>query len=461
METPLLKMDAIGRCLARVRDVSARDPSLSSLDVQDIVVLNLQRACEQTIDLANWTCAHLRLDVPRTSSEVFDILERNAILSSQTAGAMRRMVGFRNIAVHEYRKLNPRIVRAIVTTHLGDFERCVDEIGARLALQLPRASERRERRFLHLTVQRIFLTGDSLGDDFGITFEMFGRAVQVRFAIDSGETIEPLLPVGSFECGATRSAPLKVTIRESDPVADDVGTAEMTVILTDNDEQLVAIDVAVHGRGRGESKKLATMTLILRLSLHGGRVFVADVPPNGWLVGMADDGERLALPHALALELLSVDSGMNGRQHFRIAEGHAKDRLVSVGMLSDGSSPIVPVMPRFDAVRAKLDLGSLVLSIEEVGEFAVARFGDSEPPVGVHPLHVPDMPHAAGARYARRAPHAKSWFKIGVGTSRYLHAGAHSEGCVTVKDIGAWERIYHRLIFARLADGKVGTIEVS
>jgi hypothetical protein len=307
----------------------------------------------------------------------------------------------------------------------------------------------------------VFLAGDPLGDDYGVTFEMFGQAVQVQFAIDSGETIEPILTIGPFESGAARYAPLKVTVRESDPVADDVGTAEANLDLTGLDEQLAAIDVVIRGRGRGESRKTATMTLILRLLPHEGRVFVADVSPNGWLVAMADDGERLPLPHALELELLSVDSGVNGRQHFRIAEGHAKDKLASVGMLSDGVSSIVPVMPRFDPIRARLHLSSLVLSIEGVGEFAVAHFGDSAPPVGVHTLHVPDMPHSAGARYTRRAPHAKSWFRIGVGSSRYLHAGAHSEGCVTVKDIDAWERIYHRLIFARLENDTIGTIEVS
>ena len=34
---------------------------------------------------------------------------------------MKRMVGFRNIAIHEYQKLNLDIVRAIITEHLDDF----------------------------------------------------------------------------------------------------------------------------------------------------------------------------------------------------------------------------------------------------------------------------------------------------------------------------------------------------
>jgi uncharacterized protein YutE (UPF0331/DUF86 family) len=34
---------------------------------------------------------------------------------------MRRMTGFRNVAVHEYRKLDPAIVAAIVRDRLGDL----------------------------------------------------------------------------------------------------------------------------------------------------------------------------------------------------------------------------------------------------------------------------------------------------------------------------------------------------
>jgi uncharacterized protein YutE (UPF0331/DUF86 family) len=35
---------------------------------------------------------------------------------------MRRMVGFRNVAVHEYRRLDPAVVRTVVAHRLGDFE---------------------------------------------------------------------------------------------------------------------------------------------------------------------------------------------------------------------------------------------------------------------------------------------------------------------------------------------------
>ncbi|MCS6290975.1 MAG: DUF86 domain-containing protein [Nitrospira sp.] len=36
---------------------------------------------------------------------------------------MQRMVGFRNVALHEHTRLNPDIVQTIISKHLDDFRR--------------------------------------------------------------------------------------------------------------------------------------------------------------------------------------------------------------------------------------------------------------------------------------------------------------------------------------------------
>jgi len=96
--------------------------------VLDAVVLNLQRACEQAIDAACREVSRRGLGVPTDSAEAFTILEREALLSSTVADRMRRMVGFRNIAVHEYRKLDPAIVRTVVEHRLSHFESLCREL---------------------------------------------------------------------------------------------------------------------------------------------------------------------------------------------------------------------------------------------------------------------------------------------------------------------------------------------
>jgi len=55
-------------------------------------------------------------------------LEREATLSPQVVDRMRRMVGFRNVAVDEYRRLDPAVVRTIVGHRLSDFEALCREL---------------------------------------------------------------------------------------------------------------------------------------------------------------------------------------------------------------------------------------------------------------------------------------------------------------------------------------------
>jgi uncharacterized protein YutE (UPF0331/DUF86 family) len=123
------KLASIDRCLAAVRRYVAND--LARLDdpmVLDAVVLNLQRACEQAIDAACREVSRRGLGVPTDSADAFTMLERESILSPAVADRMRRMVGFRNVAVHEYRRVDPAVVRTVVGHRLGDFEALCREL---------------------------------------------------------------------------------------------------------------------------------------------------------------------------------------------------------------------------------------------------------------------------------------------------------------------------------------------
>jgi uncharacterized protein YutE (UPF0331/DUF86 family) len=119
----LNKAAIIERCLARVREEHAGDDRnlLENLTRQDSIVLNLQRACEAAIDLAMHLVAERRLGLPQESREAFDLLRDAGIFGDDLAERMKAMVGFRNIAVHDYQRLNLEIVRSIVANRLGDF----------------------------------------------------------------------------------------------------------------------------------------------------------------------------------------------------------------------------------------------------------------------------------------------------------------------------------------------------
>lgn len=119
----------IRRCLARISEEFQGNPDrLADFTIQDSVVLNLLRACEAAIDLSMHIVAERALGIPQSSRDGFSILEKAGILTGQTAAAMKRMCGFRNIAVHTYQEIEMPILLAILGDHLIDFETFLQEI---------------------------------------------------------------------------------------------------------------------------------------------------------------------------------------------------------------------------------------------------------------------------------------------------------------------------------------------
>lgn len=119
----LNKASSIERCLHRIEEEYAgNDQNLvENQTKQDAIVLNLQRACETAIDLAMYVVSQRKLGVPQESRDAFSLLQTAGILPADLAQRMQRMVGFRNVAVHEYARLNLDVVRTIITKQLDDF----------------------------------------------------------------------------------------------------------------------------------------------------------------------------------------------------------------------------------------------------------------------------------------------------------------------------------------------------
>ena len=117
------KAAAIERAVRRVREEHAGDDTnlLTNQTKQDAIILNLQRAYESSIDAAMHLVRVHRLGVPQQTREAFDLLEAAHMLDVVLADRLRKMVGFRNVAIHDYQKLNLEIVRRIVVDHLDDF----------------------------------------------------------------------------------------------------------------------------------------------------------------------------------------------------------------------------------------------------------------------------------------------------------------------------------------------------
>lgn len=124
------KSSAIEKCLLRIQEEFAGRPEnlLANQTKQDSMILNLQRACELTIDLAMYVVSLRQLGVPQSSREAFDLLAAGNALTPELAGRMKTMVGFRNVAIHQYQKLDLAIVQKIIEQRLGDFREFITAI---------------------------------------------------------------------------------------------------------------------------------------------------------------------------------------------------------------------------------------------------------------------------------------------------------------------------------------------
>lgn len=118
------------RCLDRVRLKLPPSPEAlaSDLDAQDIVVVNLERAVQQAVDIATHVIADRGLPAPADMAQSFLRLLEKGWISTGTAEALKRATGFRNVAVHEYQELDWTKVYRIGAEHLDDFRRFVEEL---------------------------------------------------------------------------------------------------------------------------------------------------------------------------------------------------------------------------------------------------------------------------------------------------------------------------------------------
>lgn len=122
-EIVLNKAAVIERCLARIaEEYHGHENELErNYTIQDAIILNLLRASEAAIDLAMHIVRVGHLGLPQDSREAFTLLEQAGRVDTRISQRMQAMVGFRNIAVHDYQKLSLPIVRNILEHHLDDF----------------------------------------------------------------------------------------------------------------------------------------------------------------------------------------------------------------------------------------------------------------------------------------------------------------------------------------------------
>lgn len=126
------KATRLERCIQRAREAKAAAADFASdFNLQDAAILNVQRACECTIDIAYMVIARERWSLPGSAGEAFTELENRRAIDSRDAEALRHMVGFRNVSVHAYDELNLDIVAAVIDRELDTLAQFAGNMLAR------------------------------------------------------------------------------------------------------------------------------------------------------------------------------------------------------------------------------------------------------------------------------------------------------------------------------------------
>ena len=116
------KVASIKNCIKRAKEeFNNSDNFQSDYSAQDAAILNIVRACEQAIDLANHLVKLLDLGVPNNSSDAFEMLSRKRVIDDGLSQKLIKMTGFRNVMIHEYQKINLEIVVSVINKNLNDL----------------------------------------------------------------------------------------------------------------------------------------------------------------------------------------------------------------------------------------------------------------------------------------------------------------------------------------------------
>lgn len=115
-DTVTNKIQSIQRCIKRAREEYRADSEnfATNYTRQDAALLNVLRACETTIDLANYIIRSHKLGIPVSTVDSFNLLRAEGIIDGRLAERLDKMVGFRNILVHQYTRVDIGIVVSVI-----------------------------------------------------------------------------------------------------------------------------------------------------------------------------------------------------------------------------------------------------------------------------------------------------------------------------------------------------------
>ena len=127
------KLESLRKCLDRIESKKPKtlEDLLQDIDVQDIIALNLDHSIQLCVDIANHILSTLDDSPAMSMTESFERLSEKEIISQELVANLRRTVGFRNLSVHAYDKIDWNLVWTNFESDLNNLVKFVEIIESK------------------------------------------------------------------------------------------------------------------------------------------------------------------------------------------------------------------------------------------------------------------------------------------------------------------------------------------
>lgn len=321
---------------------------------------------------------------------------------------------------------------------------------------------------IQLKLSQIKYTGNSIGDDIRAEIEILDKIYRIDKQIKKRSTAKINEEIGNFKTDQKIfNDKVKITIIEKDFLYNDVGSIESNMKINSNSTKpqkfvyKIQIKETRTKSGRPWGKRTATFEVTLEAVVSDVIKYIRDDDDaKGWVWAILDDdkSKKVDLPAFLKVKMERADAK---REYFTILEGTYRGKSASIKLEKDGSSWLIAGVKHEPMAKATYSISEKIFTLNNK-KYQATDHPDTPWKKGLYDIEIPDSPHSGGARYQKKAPRAKTWFRVGHTGERYLHTGNYSLGCMTITEVSKWMEIYNALIKARKGDSmSVGVLEVA
>jgi len=316
---------------------------------------------------------------------------------------------------------------------------------------------------IQLKLTKVKYSGSSVGDDIRIEIGVLGQFLRVDKKIKIGTSAKINQEVGRFEADeGLFNAKVSITVIEKDLLFNDTGSLNSDIKIDPNAEKTQQVTYKVRVKetrsivGKIWGERTADFEITLEAIIGDIELYIPN-SKDGWLRALDAKSKEAPLPAYLKVKFEYIK---NKREYFTPLEGAYRGQLLSVKLQDNDSSYFISRVKHQSMARATYSINKKALTLNGK-KYLTVDYKHSPWKKGLYDIEIPDHPHPGGRNYTKVAPHSKVWFRVGHTGDRYIHAGSHSLGCITVTEHSKWEEIYNIFIKARKGDFvSIGTLEV-